>query len=136
MKVNINKLTSEQREELEKNITEAVLRGAKPADVATCNGVKYQRCREMLHRHCKRVNKEAYERLDIDAANKDSHSPYLEILRLNKHEFMHIEQTDRTPEQLKQEIQEKKRLVNNANVTLRAERSELFQLEAELKVLK
>lgn len=134
--MNINKLTVEQRERLEKKVTEAVLRGAKPADVATVNGIKYQRCREMIHRHCKRVNQAAYERLNINAANDDSNSPYLELLRCNKHEFMGGEETKKSPDQLKRDIEEKRRAVDNANVTLRAERSELHQLEAELKALK
>lgn len=119
----------------EKAVTRAVLKGAKPADVAAVNGIKYAACREMIHKYCKYVNREAYEKLNIDAANKDNHSPYLEILRENKHLFIDIDECKKTEGQLKRDIAEREKRLANANIALRAERSELDQLQSELSMI-
>jgi hypothetical protein len=126
--------TNQEREislRKEEQIACAILRGAKTADVAAVNGMKYAACREILHKYCRRVNAEAYEQINIDAANKDCHSPFLEQLRENKHQF--ISQTaPRDPEQLRREIEQQSERLTSAQITLRSERTILSQLQAEL----
>ncbi|WFQ78174.1 hypothetical protein PXH59_00580 (plasmid) [Xenorhabdus sp. SF857] len=114
-----------------KKIAIAILRGAKTADVAAINGLKYAACREILHKFCRNVNPKAYEQINIDAAIKDYHSPFLEQLRENKHEFI-SEPERRNPEQLRREIKVREERLNNAQITVRSERTILSQLEAEL----
>lgn len=119
----------------EKAVTKAVLNGAKTVDVAAVNGIKYAACREMVHKYCKRVNRNAYETLNIDAANMDNHSPYLDRLRENKELFIGGEGCNKTEDQLRRDIANSKKRLSQANVALRAERSELDQLQSELKKL-
>ncbi|MBT2909469.1 hypothetical protein PL84_02610 [Vibrio anguillarum] len=115
----------------EDQIACAILLGAKTADVAAVNGIKYATCREILHKYCRRVNSEAFDRINIDAANKDCHSPYLEQLRAQKHLF--IPQAEpRDPEQLRREIEQQNERLTSAQIMLRSERTVLSQLEAEL----
>ncbi|MCD9516425.1 hypothetical protein [Photobacterium carnosum] len=120
---------------LEKAVTRAVLNGAKPVDVAAVNGIKYAACREMIHKHCKYVNREAYEKLNIDAAHMDNHSPYLDILRENKQLFIGLDECKKTEGQLRRDIAEREKRLANANIALRAERSELDQLQSELRMI-
>ncbi|EHU8077631.1 TPA: hypothetical protein ACMDRZ_002989 [Vibrio cholerae] len=116
--------------ETEEKIACAILQGAKTADVAAVNRIKYATCREILHKYCRRVNPEAFDRINIDAANKDCHSPYLEQLRAQKHLF--IPQAEpRDPEQLRREIEQQNARLTSAQIALRSERTILSQLEAE-----
>ncbi|MCC8380470.1 hypothetical protein [Xenorhabdus sp. PB30.3] len=129
----ITEITQEREitHHLGEKIAVAILRGAKTADVAAINGMKYAACREILHKFCRNVNPQAYERINIAAAIKDYHSPFLEQLRENKHEFI-SEPELRNPEQLRREIKEREERLNSVQITLRSERTILSQLEAEL----
>lgn len=136
------KMTNERNEDLnseqfvlERAVTRAVLNGAKPADVAAVNGIKYAACREMIHKYCKYANREVYEKLNIDAANMDNHSPCLEILRENKQLFIGLDECNKTEGQLRRDIAEREKRLANANIALRAERSELDQLQSELRMI-
>ncbi|MFW1108391.1 hypothetical protein ACEWA7_20330 [Vibrio parahaemolyticus] len=115
---------------LEEQIACAILRGAKTADVAAVNGMKYAACREILHKYCRRVNPSAYEQINIDAANQDCHSPFLDQLRENMHLFI-TQSEPRDPEQLRREIERQTQRLTNAQIALRSERTILSQLEAE-----
>lgn len=115
----------------EEKIAFSILNGARTADVAAVNKIKYASCREILHKYCRRVNPDAYERINIDAANKDCQSPFLDQLRHNKHLF--IRQAEpRDPEFLKREIAQQEESFTQAQISLRSTRTVLDQLEAEL----
>ncbi|EII3127200.1 hypothetical protein [Vibrio parahaemolyticus] len=115
----------------EEKIACAILKGAKTADVAAVNGVKYAACREILHKYCRRANPQAYERINIDAAHQDCHSPFLDQLRENSNLFISQDEP-RDAEQLRREIEQQSERLNSAQITLRSERTILSQLEAEL----
>ncbi|CCO46676.1 conserved hypothetical protein [Vibrio nigripulchritudo SOn1] len=115
----------------ENKIACAILKGAKTADVAAVNGIKYAQCREILHKFCRRVNREAYEKINVDAANNDCHSPFLEQLRENRELFI-PQNAPRDPEQLRREIEEQNQRLTDAQINLRSERTILSQLQSEL----
>ena len=119
-------------ENLERKITVAILNGAKTADVAEVNGLKYAQCREMLHKYCKQANKDAYDAINVDAASQDCNSPFLEELRRHKNKFIPNTQP-RDQEFLKREIESQNAVLEQAQITLSAERAVLDQLQAELK---
>ncbi|MTI11695.1 hypothetical protein [Sansalvadorimonas verongulae] len=65
-----------------------VFKGASLSDVAKTQGMCVHRCREYLHKYCRRVNRDVYEELAVEAAVRGVGSPTLSQLRNFAEEFL------------------------------------------------
>jgi len=124
--------------ELELKIAAAILMGAKPVDVAEVNDLKYQACREALHRFCRNRDRELYESLASDAANDENKSsPGVENLQKHAKDFLgsDYEEPNRTREEIQEAMDSARRNVERARHSHRTNRMHLDQLQREMDAL-
>ena len=120
---------------METRVAKAVLRGARMVDVAEINGLKYSTCREYLHRYCRTVNREAYEKLSVMSAKSQS-SPVVVLLQNECGEFLpagELSDEGRTTGDIEQGVAAAEEVKKLSGLRFRMARAEGDQLKRDLK---
>ena len=117
-----------------------ILKGGKTSDVARTYGVKKPAiAREYLHKFCRKVNREVYEELAVEAVARGQSAPFQGQLQNHKERFLPPEEFRYRPPELielvKEEYAQQKELVTKIDRENSVERIRMAQLRREIHTL-